>query len=94
MDQTTLTPVWTLGDRLRKARDFAGITSTDMAGRLGVSRNTITNYENDHTSPSVLAVRAYATETGVDIDWLTDGARSRCFSTGDPPDQLTLWLAA
>lgn len=96
MEQTTLTPVWTLGDRLRKARDFADITSADMAERLGVSRNTITNYENDHTRPSLLAVRAYSDETGVDLDWLAgDDARSRCFPDGHgPPLQLSFCLAA
>lgn len=99
MTQMTITPTWTLGDRLRKARDVAGITSQDMADRLGVSRNTITNYENDHTSPSVLAVRAYASETGVDIEWLygtTTDARSRCFPMLDPPGpgQLEFHLAA
>lgn len=92
--EQTLTPTWTLGDRLRKARDFADISSTDMAERLGVSRNTITNYENDHTRPSLLAVRAYANETGVDVEWLMGDVKSRCFSAADPPEQLTFAIAA
>ena len=85
MSQSTITPTWTTGDRLRKARELAGISSIEMAEHLGVSRNTVTNYEHDNTRPPLMAIRAYAAETGVPIEWLIgeDDAdlRNRCFST-------------
>ena len=72
MIQTTTSPVWTTGDRLRKARQNAGIESRDMAIRLGVSRNTITNWEHDKTQPSLASLRVIADETGIDVAWLLD----------------------
>lgn len=39
-------PIFTLGDRLAKARESAGILQLDLADRLAVSRNTIINWEN------------------------------------------------
>ena len=43
---TTPDPIFTLGDRLAKARESAGILQLDLADRLAVSRNTIINWEN------------------------------------------------
>lgn len=90
---TATTPKWTTGDRLRKAREHAGITVADMAATLGVTRNTITNYEHDRTSVTVDALRRYAAATGVDAAWLLapedDEIKNRCFSQ----DQLSLPFA-
>lgn len=43
-------PAWTLGDRLRKARTAAGITTDEMARDIGRTVRTISNYENDSTA--------------------------------------------
>jgi transcriptional regulator with XRE-family HTH domain len=91
---STTAPTWTIGDRIRKARRAAGIDSTgDMADLVGVSRNTITNWEADRTQPNVMALRAIAAATGVSVTWLIGGddpdLRSRCFST--EIDQLELF---
>lgn len=66
----TMTPMWTLGDRLAKAREHAGISAQDMAARLGVGRNTISNWENDRVSVSRAAILAYASVTGVPSWWI------------------------
>jgi transcriptional regulator with XRE-family HTH domain len=73
-------PVWTLGERLHKAREFAGITRTGMADRLGVSERTIRNYENEAVRVTRSIVLAYAAETMVPVDWFSEDAaiRSRC----------------
>jgi transcriptional regulator with XRE-family HTH domain len=44
-------PAWTFGDRVRKARELAGLTQAQLAERMGVSRKTIKNYEADTTQP-------------------------------------------
>jgi transcriptional regulator with XRE-family HTH domain len=44
-------PAWTFGDRVRKAREQAGLTQAEMAEKLNVSRKTLANYEADHTQP-------------------------------------------
>ncbi|MBN9326555.1 helix-turn-helix transcriptional regulator [Cellulomonas sp. 73-145] len=73
-------PEWTLADRLRKAREAAGISTADFATDLGVSRNTITNYERGHVSPRRGALRLWALRTGVPLVWLETGASN----PGDP----------
>lgn len=64
---------FTLGDRLRKAREYAGLSSIEIAKELGVSRNTVTNYERHPGKRGVphAVVRVWADITGVDLDWLT-----------------------
>jgi transcriptional regulator with XRE-family HTH domain len=86
-------PTWTLGERLAKARDHAGISRPEMADRLGVSERTIRNYENESVTVNRLIALAYSAETGVGVEWLLGSndpeLRSRCFAT--EIDQLELF---
>jgi transcriptional regulator with XRE-family HTH domain len=86
MSNTARIPEWTTGDRLRKAREDAGIGVAEMALQLGVSRNMVTNYEHDRNDVSVQKLVAWATVTNTDITWLIGlstedeaDVRSRCF---------------
>ena len=65
-------PTWTLGDRLRKAREFAGLEQGELADRIGISRGTVSNYElsRGQRPPKRLVLRAWAEITGVPLDWL------------------------
>jgi len=82
-------PTWTLSDRLRKAREYAGLEQLDLAERLGASRGTVSNYERGSNirplKPYLL--EKWAAECGVDLAWLIgdDGpiSRSRKRSTGE-----------
>nr|DAL28231.1 MAG TPA_asm: helix-turn-helix domain protein [Caudoviricetes sp.] len=65
-----LIPVWTLGDRLRKAREAAGLDQTGMARRLGVSRGTVSNAERETVTPRRSVVMAWALATRVPLDWI------------------------
>ena len=67
-------PVWTTGDRLIKAREWADLTQEEMANRLGIGRRSIVRYEAREHPPRTV-VLAYATATGVPIWWL-DGEPS------------------
>ena len=87
-DRITI-PSWTRGDRLRKAREHAGIGVQEMADHLLVSRSTITNYESDTTHPTSVRLRRWSEVTGVPEEWLSSGITegldvrpSRC--TGQP----------
>lgn len=73
MTTATRIPAWTLGDRLAKARKLAGLSQQELADALYVSRNTVNNWENDHTRPSGRKVAAWALRTGVDPVWITSG---------------------
>lgn len=62
-----------LGDRLAKSLHVAGISTTEMATELEMSRATISNYLNDHTKPKRLYLKMWALKTGVPLEWLETG---------------------
>ena len=66
-------PTWTVGDRLRKARENIGLDQAHFAGRSGISRNTINNYEKGHTAPNPIYLERWADVCGVDLDWIVQG---------------------
>ena len=66
-------PQWTIGDRLRKAREDAGLDQGQLAEAMEVSRKTIGNNETGRVQPRRIVVRAWALATGVSFDWLWDG---------------------
>jgi transcriptional regulator with XRE-family HTH domain len=79
-------PTWTIGDRLRKARETAGVGVSEMADKLGVERQTIRRWERASVVRGQ-TVLAYAQVCDVDAGWLHgeyasagDSLRSRCLS--------------
>jgi transcriptional regulator with XRE-family HTH domain len=73
---------WTMGDRLRKTRRVAGMTTDQMASAAGVSRSAINSYEHDKRTPSVRTLQRWAEVTEVPFQWLCLGGAS------------TMWLIA
>lgn len=72
-ENTTNTPSWTTGDRLRKARRHSGKEAKELAADIGVSPNTISNYENDRVVPDRRTLISWAFATGVPLTWLEHG---------------------
>lgn len=68
-----LVPEWTMGDRLWKALQVAGISHQAMADYLGVSRNTLTNYTRGRTKADKRTLMLWAMRTGVPLEWLRTG---------------------
>lgn len=66
-------PEWTLGDRLRKARESAGLEQAELAMITGLARQTVSNYERDAVHPRATGVRLWALATGVPVVWLESG---------------------
>jgi transcriptional regulator with XRE-family HTH domain len=71
-------PAFTIGDRLRKARLMLGrdMDVQAFADLLGVSKNTVTNYELENTAPErmkPIVLRQWAMAAGVDFEWLLRG---------------------
>jgi len=64
---------FTLADRLRKAREHAGLEQRELADRLGIHRQSVARYEKGDAEPRLPVLRTWAMETGVDLDWLEDG---------------------
>src|SRR5260221_8971659 len=71
--QSGFIPQWTLGDRLRKARESAGLKQAELAGKIGISRASIVNYEAGRYVPSRPVLLSWALCCGVDWAWLTGG---------------------
>jgi transcriptional regulator with XRE-family HTH domain len=61
----------------------------ELANRIGISRNTVSNYElgNGTRAPKVVVLRAWAHECGVPYEWVVDNFRPtlkvRTSSTGE-----------
>lgn len=66
-------PEWTMGDRLRKAREDAGLSQAELADRIGISRNTVGNAEIGDRTPLLVTLRAWADVTSVPVEWLQTG---------------------
>ena len=68
-------PQFDLADRMRKALRTSGLNQEEMAGYLGVSRNTVSNWVNGHwaTPPKRAYLRLWALRTGVPLEWLENG---------------------
>lgn len=62
-----------MGDRLRKAREDAGLSQAELALSIGVSRNTVGNAEIGDRTPLEITLRAWADATGVPLEWLKSG---------------------
>lgn len=73
MHNESAIPQWTVGDRLAKALDHAGIKVQDMADYLEIGRNTVGNYIAGRTAPSRATVLAWALRTGVPAEWIMTG---------------------
>lgn len=77
MPQMGVIPQFTVGDRLRKARELTGMDRNEFADRIGVSRNTIGNYESERVAPRRIVLNAWALATGVPLAWLQTGETPR-----------------
>lgn len=77
MNKTQQVPQWTLGWRLQRALDFAGITATAMADDLGVNRGTVSRWMHDNGAPPRnVYLQRWADLCGVPFEWLKDGDES------------------
>lgn len=63
-------PVWSQGDRLRKAREVTGLSVQDFADRIGVSDQTVRNAERGSHAVRKITINAWSLATGVPIAWL------------------------
>jgi transcriptional regulator with XRE-family HTH domain len=64
-------PRWTLGDRLRKARENAGFSQAALARETGIPARSIGRYETGTTKPSRPQLLAWSIATEVPLEWLT-----------------------
>ena len=68
-----IAPVWTMSDRMVKARRNAGLSQTELAQLLGIGRRSITRYEDSNATPTTAVLVAWAYFTNVPTSWLLNG---------------------
>ena len=64
-----------IGEKIRKARADAGLTQEQVAEALNVSRQTISNWENEKTYPDIASVVLLSDVYGVSLDSLLKGEK-------------------
>ncbi len=64
----------TFGDRLVAAREAIGLTTEELAQRLGVNDETLRNWEDDRAEPRANKLQMLAGLLNVSIIWLMVGS--------------------
>ena len=73
---TRVTLEWDTADRMRKAREVAGLSQGQMAERLSIARSSVVNYERRHTATLPAIRKAWAEACDVPLEWLLTGGDS------------------
>lgn len=66
MDQTSTT----LGSRIRRARETAGLGQAEFARKIGVTPTNVWKWEMGHRDPKLRRLVDIAKLLGVSVDWL------------------------
>ena len=61
-----------LGNQIRNLRESQGITQESLANELGVSKQAVSNWENDNSPPSVELLRKIALYFHCSTDYLLE----------------------
>lgn len=59
-------------ERLREARNAAGLSGQALGAKLAVSKATVSHWENGRYEPSIAQLKALCDELGVSADWLME----------------------
>ena len=62
-----------IGSKIKKSRAEANITQEQAAEALGISRQTISNWENEKTYPDIISVLKMSDLYNVSLDYLLKG---------------------
>jgi len=76
-----------LGQRIHELRAFRGWSQVDLAQKLSVTKQTVSNWENENIQPSVEMLVRLSTVFGVPTDYLLGlDSVPRLNTEGLPPD--------
>lgn len=91
LQQSTLVPNFGFGERLAESRKTLGLTQGELASVLGISRNSVTQYETDiHYPGAEVLVRMES--AGIDILYVLTGKSAIPRETSLDLDRLALAL--
>ncbi len=61
-----------LGDRIKELRTAQGISQVELSHRLGVSKQSVSNWENDNIAPSIEVLKKIASYFHCSADYLLE----------------------
>ena len=76
-------PVFSLGERIRKAREDLGLSQQTFAEMLGVDRKTISNWEGERNRPRYGDLMLISSAADVSLEWLAGDMFRPQISGGD-----------
>ena len=59
-----------IGGKIKKSRTYAKITQEQATQALGISRQTISNWENERSYPNIVSVLKMSDLYSVSLDYL------------------------
>ena len=71
-----------VGKYIKTLRRAQGLSQEELAGRLFVTRQAVSNWENDKTQPDIETLTAMGEIFGVTIDELAHGPQADAFAEG------------
>lgn len=69
----SVVPEWTIGDRLRKARQETGLDAQAFATNIGIARNTLRKYEAGDRLPPRPVLISWCVFSQVSMKWIETG---------------------
>lgn len=82
-----------LGEKIKTLRVAYGINQIELAKALGVTKQCVSNWENDNIQPSVEMLVKLATFFNASTDYLLDLERDRKISVQGLSDQQIAHIA-
>lgn len=84
-------PAFSVGDRLRKAREKTGLDQQGFAQEVGISRGTVSTYERAATTDGLKRpyIAAWAMRADVPVEWILTGIVAQP-GDGEPVGGATL----
>lgn len=74
-----------LARQIKAARALAGLEQSELAERVGVSRATISSWENGNTEPNATQFVRIARTTDVSVEWLAEAVEELVHPLGLEP---------
>ena len=79
---STRVPVFSLGERIRKAREDLRLSQQEFADLLDVDRKTVSNWEGGRNHPRYGDLMLIASVTDVSLEWLAADEFRPTFGAG------------
>ena len=76
-----------INKRMKELREANGLNKAEFAKIIGVTKSSITRYENDEMKPNLDVIQNICNSFGVTMEWLANGKES------DKPDEYAAVFA-